>query len=89
MSSHREQRVGIYFVENSKNVSKMIATSKETLLTSGNRELHAEVEQGIRLRHILQFSSEIQFLSWDSSLTKTMHMIEAKLNKFKLLYDRQ
>ena len=67
----------------------MIATSRETLLTSGNRELHAEVEQGIRPCHVLQFSSEIPFLSWDSLLTRTMHMMAAKLNEVKPFYDGQ
>jgi len=48
-----------------KNVSNTTTTSRETLLTSGDRELHPKVQQGIRLRHILKFSSEIQFLLWN------------------------
>ena len=65
MGSHGEQRVGVYFPEILKNVSYMTMTSRETLLTSGDRELHSKVEQGIRLCHILIFSSKIQFLLWD------------------------
>lgn len=52
MGVHRKQRVDIYCQEIER-VSNVNVTSRETWLTSGNRELHTEVEQGIRLRDIL------------------------------------